>query len=106
MLKFIYVFCVFFFVLPRAEIAKNVPNATTTKTTINFERKLRQVELKVKPTNEDGVGKEQGNIRAYICFTVYVTYGLSHTHTHAYTDSHVDIEQTELWRNFTQQQKV
>lgn len=88
MLKFIYgVFCVFS-VLPRAEIAKNVPNATTTKTTINFERKLRQVELKVKPTNEDGAGKEQGNIRAYICFSVYVTYGLSHTHmqpTHAHT---------------------
>lgn len=65
------------------------------------------MELKVKPTNEDGAGKEQGNIRAYICFSVYVTYGLSHTHTRTHMKhTHVDIEQTELWRNFTQQQKV
>lgn len=49
-------FLSFFLLLPRAEIAKNVPNATTTQTTINFERKLRQVELKVKPTNEDEAG--------------------------------------------------
>lgn len=58
-LKFIDVcvfFLFFFLLLPRAEIAKNVPNATTTQTTINFERKLRQVKLKVKPTNEDEAG--------------------------------------------------
>lgn len=49
-------FSLLFLLLPRAEIAKNVPNATTTQTTINFERKLRQVKLKVKPTNEDEAG--------------------------------------------------
>lgn len=67
LLKFIYVFFCAFFVLPRAEIAKNVPNVTTTKTTINFERKLRQVELKVKPTKEDGAGNSKGTfVHTYV----------------------------------------
>lgn len=83
-----------FFLLPRAEIAKNVPSATTTtNTTINFERKLRQVELKVKPTNEDeaGMAWEHSCIHMLECMCdVWPITQAAHTHARTY------IKQTEL----------
>lgn len=73
--------------LLRAEIAKNVPSGT--ETTINLERKLRQVELKVKQTNEDEAGNR---IVTSVHTYVGVTYGLSHTHTHTHQYTHSQIE--------------
>jgi len=66
--------------LPKAEIAKNVPSGT--KTTINLERKLRQVELKVKLTNEDEAGNRIGT-SVHTCGRD--VWPITHTHTYTFT---------------------
>jgi len=76
--KLIDFLCQYF--LPKAEIAKNVPSGT--KTTINLKRKLRQVELKVKLTNEDEAGNRIfTSVHTYIHICGRDVWPITHTHT-------------------------
>lgn len=77
--------------MPKAEIAKNVPSGT--KTTINLKRKLRQVELKVKLTNEDEAGNRIfTSVHTYIHICGRDVWPITHIHTlpHLHTLFHIE----------------